>query len=295
MDRDEQKSETTGSAHHHWKCLEASGPWPFVTRRLFQRSDQALHVWISRVHRKHLTAEDSPARWREPRKWLWAPGELNWWIGAVFALGALLFMLGCILSLSPPLIRLLALSSTQVNAVFFAGSIPFTTAAYLQLFQAANTPSIDSPKGKAPSPRNVFGWRPDDIGWLSCALQFAGTVLFNVNTFDALIRGLTWFQEDLVVWTPNIVGSILFLASGYLAFIETCHAHWAWKPHSLSWWITFSNLLGCVGFMIAALFAFVPAGTPNDTWITLSVVFTLQGGFCFFVGSFLMLPESGDG
>jgi hypothetical protein len=72
--------------------------------------------------------------------------------------------------------------------------------------------------------------------------------------------GLGWLQQDLAVWAPDFVGSILFLGSGYLAFGETCYTYWAWKPQSLSWWITFTNLVGCVAFMISAFFAFVAKG-----------------------------------
>ena len=107
-----------------------------------------------------------------------------------------------------------------------------------------------------------------------------------------MIPSLTWFQQDVAIWAPNIVGSILFLASGYLAFIETCHAFWAWKPEDISWWVVFTNLLGCVGFMISAAFAIVLPGAPNMEAITLSVVFTLLGATGFFVGSLLMLPET---
>ena len=139
----------------------------------------------------------------------------------------------------------------------------------------------------------LLGWRPHDIGWLSCALQFIGTIFFNINTFDAMIPSLTWFQKDLVIWAPNIIGSILFLASGYLAFIETCHAHWAWKPKSISWWVVFANLLGCVGFMLSALFAIVLPGPPNIEAVTLAVLFTLKGAVGFLIGSLLMLPEAG--
>ena len=84
----------------------------------------------------------------------------------------------------------------------------------------------------------------------------------------------------------------MFLASGYLAFVETCHRHLAWKPRELSWWVTLINLLGCSGFMISAIFAVILPGDPNETWITLSVVFTLAGAVCFLAGSLLMLPES---
>jgi hypothetical protein len=40
--------------------------------------------------------------------------------------------------------------------------------------------------------------------------------LFNVNTFDAMLPGLDWLQQDLAIWVPDFNGSVLFLVSGYL-------------------------------------------------------------------------------
>lgn len=268
----------------------ASGPWHFVTRGYLRHVDGSLHHWSSRAHRKHIATKADPGTWINISSWLWAPGQLNWWIGIIFAVGASLFAAGCVLSLVPALPPQLGFTPMEVNAVFFAGSIPFTTAAYLQLFQAANTPNLDA-AASTPAARKFFGWRPLDIGWLSCALQFPGTLLFNINTFDAMAPGLDWQRQDLDIWVPNILGSLLFLASGYLAFAETCHRHLAWRPGDLSWWITFINLLGCIGFMIAAVFAFVPQAGAGGTWVWLSLVFTLQGAVCFLLGSLLMLPE----
>jgi hypothetical protein len=196
-----------------------------------------------------------------------------------------------VVSLAPALATAWSLDSTAINAVFFAGSIPFTIAAYLQLFQAANAGESPRDDTRSSGRPVLFGWRPHEIGWLSSALQLVGTILFNINTFDAMLPSLDWLQQDLAIWAPDFVGSILFLASGYLAFIETCHAHWAWKPSSISWWVVFFNLLGCIGFMIAALFAFVLPGSPNVDAVTISIVFTLQGAICFLIGSLLMLPE----
>jgi len=222
------------------------------------------------------------------------PQELNWWIGNVFAVGSVLFALGSVLSLVPALARAWALDTAQINAIFFTGSIPFTIAAYLQLYQAANARELLPGSTDAAHRRSFLGWRPHDAGWLSCALQFVGAVLFNFNTIDAMVPSLRWFEEDLVVWVPNIVGSILFLASGYLAFIETCHAHWAWKPDEISWWVVLANLLGCIGFMISAVFAIVLPGGPNVEAATMSVGFTLLGAIGFLAGSLLMLPEAGE-
>lgn len=223
---------------------------------------------------------------------LWMPEKLNWWIGSVFSIGALLFMLGSALVLSPALASTLALDTNAVNIVFFAGSIPFTIAAYLQLFQAANAGEFSGQADLSPRRTLIFGWQPQDIGWMSCALQFVGTLLFNINTFDAMLPGLDWVQQELDIWTPDFAGSILFLSSGYLAFIETCHAHWAWKPGNLSWLVTFTNLSGCVAFMVSAVFAFVLPNAPSFDAATISVLFTLIGAACFLFGSLLMLPET---
>lgn len=271
------------------ELIEQRGPWPFISRRSYRRPDGVLHVRESRAHRKgfHRAAV---ARAGAEGRWWWIPGQLNWWIGVLFALGASLFALGAVLALVPALARAWSLGASGINAVFFAGSFPFTIAAYLQLYQAANAGALDS--SGASRVKVWLGWRPGDIGWLSCVLQLMGTLLFNVNTFDALLPNLDWLQQDLVIWGPDIAGSVLFLVSGHLAFAETCHAHWAWRPTSLSWCVVFANLLGCVAFMISAVFAFVPPAAPTLDALTTSITFTLIGALGFLVGSLLILPET---
>jgi hypothetical protein len=268
--------------------IAESGAWPFITRRLHRRADGVLRVWQSRHHRKGLgfiePLEVHPLRVLF-RLGLWMPGELNWWIGTVFALGSALFALGSLLALAP-----FPVPGLPANPVFFAGSIPFTIAAYLQLFQAANAP--DPRTSARPRRAVLLGWRPTEIGWMSCALQFVGTLFFNINTFVGMQSGLSWWRQDVAIWLPDFLGSMLFLASGQLAFAETCHAYWAWQPRSLSWWITFTNLLGCVAFMISAFFAYVPRTPfPFEAGV-ISVVFTLLGALGFLAGSLLMLPEA---
>ncbi|QDU75598.1 hypothetical protein Pan97_26320 [Bremerella volcania] len=215
----------------------------------------------------------------------WLPRDLNWWIGVLFAIGAVLFCGASILCL-------LDVATASASVIYFLGSIPFTIAAYLQLHQAANAAPLPSAPKAVSTQHSYFGWRPHDVGWLSCATQFVGTVLFNFNTLDAMIPSLSWFGQDLLVWTPNFIGSILFLISGYLAFIEVGHAYWAWAPKDLSWWITFINLLGCAGFMISAVLAITLPGQPDPVRTTVSVAFTLQGAISFLLGALLMLPEA---
>jgi len=217
---------------------------------------------------------------------------LDWWAGLLFALGSLLFVLASAASLSPGLAKLCSLDTGRINATFFAGSIPFTTAAYLLVFQAANShrDGEDSPDGK--QTRRLIGWRPHDLVWLGCFLQFVGTILFNFNTFDAMLSSLAWVEQDLLIWAPGFVGSVLFLASGSLAFRGTCGGRWAWNPTSRAWWIDFVNLFGCAGFMVSAVLTIVLPGAPNLEAVDLSLVFTLFGASAFLLGSLLMLRRS---
>jgi hypothetical protein len=275
--------------------IRSIGPWPFVTKTIYQKPDHSRNIWQSRRHRKGLplaTPNTKIVVHRLLTQSLWQPRQLNWWIANFFAIGSILFMLGGVLSLDPSLAKRWSLDVQHINLIFFSGSIPFTTAAYLQLFQAANGQKSPS-SGKPSSRRRLrwFGWNPCDVGWLSCALQFPGTLLFNLETLDALLPNIDWLWQDLVIWAPNFLGSLLFLASGYLAFIETCHRYWAWELHDLSWWVTYCNFLGCIGFMVAAVFAVILPQTPVVI-VTIAMVFTFLGAFCFFLGSALMLPEA---
>lgn len=273
---------------HSARRLESSGPGPFISRHVLLREGGGRIVLRSRDLRKGLFARaGAAALWR----CLWMPRQLNWWIGGVFALGSLLFMLGSALVLVPDLGRVWSLDTQSANLIFFAGSIPFSIAAYLQLFQAANARDFTQLQPARPGRAALFGWRPREIGWLSCALQFAGTLLFNLNTFDGLLPGQDWLHQDLDIWLPDFAGSLLFLAAGYLALIETCHAYWAWKPASLSWWLTLINFTGCIAFMLSAVFAVVLPGTSGTAAAMLATTFTLIGGGCFLLGSLLMWPE----
>jgi hypothetical protein len=280
---------------HQYQLIESSGPWPFITQKVFKKKDHPTLLWLSRHHRKQLIVErasKATAIGKVLTRSLWQPEKLNWWIGVVFALGSSFFMLGSLFILCPAFAEYCSLGEKGINTTFFIGSIPFTTAAYLQLFQAAN---VDDPLKNSPSLRKrsqLVSWRPSDIGWLSCFLQFIGTICFNFNTFDAMIPGLNWFQQDLLIWIPNWLGSILFLTSGYLAFIETCHQHFAWRPKSISWWTTLINLFGCLGFMASAVFAFSLPQEPGIDILKISVFFTLLGAIGFLFGALLLLPET---
>ena len=78
----------------------------------------------------------------------------------------------------------------------------------------------------------------------------------------------------------------------FYAFNVPFNAHWAWQPRHISWWIGFINLLGCIAFLVSAVFAFVPPHPPGFDAVTWSLWFTLLGALAFMAGALLMLPET---
>lgn len=260
------------------------GAWPFVTLRAIRRHGRDL-IWRARDHRKGLSPADRGAHQAQP---LWRRRWFNWLIGLLFALGSALFALGCVLALLPQPLT----SMTVNNLVFFAGSIPFTIAGYLQHFQSANAGDFDSGEARPTVRVALIGWRPRAPGWISTFSQFLGTIAFNFNTGDAIDAPAGWLAQDLSIWAPGFVGSVLFLISGYLAFIEVAHRYWRWAPTDPQWRLVFVNLAGCVFFMISSTLAYVPAG-PEPAWIGWSAnVWLLLGSLCFFIGAVMTMQEA---
>jgi hypothetical protein len=180
-----------------------------------------------------------------------------------------------------------------ICVVFFTGSLFFTTAAGLQALEAINGDVADIGQSAAADHRNWrwFAWKPHNAGYSAGLIQFVGTLLFNLNTGDALLSQLTWLEEEILVWTPDVIGSICFLVSSYLAVVEVSHRFWSVQPAQLSWWIVMINLLGSIAFMISAVFSFLPPSGRGAEWLWGANFYTLLGAMCFFVASYLMIPE----
>lgn len=224
---------------------------------------------------------------RQSQMLIWNPTRLAWWIAALFMIGSALFALGCVLYLGGTSHKF------TTNAVFFIGSIFFTTAAYCQLHQVINAEPARTASGR----RLWLDWQPHSTSYWSALSQFIGTLLFNMNTFDAFYD-LGWMAREVLVWGPDILGSVLFQLSGGLAMYAICGRYWCWDTHSLEWWLNAINFAGCVAFLISAFLAFVVPQPASDLLVRWSTAFTLIGACCFFVGAFLMWleadPSQGD-
>ena len=215
---------------------------------------------------------------------LWAPQRLSWWIAVLFAVGSTCFLLG-------PLDGFAQLVGPQADAsIFFVGSIFFTSAAFLQWVQTINTDLTVEPTTAGRRPR-LLAWQPHRIDFWSSGIQFVGTLLFNVSTFQALTTEVTSPSYDRAVWRPDAFGSVCFLVSGWLAYAEVTGGAWRKPPGTLEGTIVTANLLGCIAFGISALAAYVPAGSAE---VDMSVAnsMTALGALGFLVGALLLLPEA---
>jgi hypothetical protein len=177
-----------------------------------------------------------------------------------FAIGSACFFIGPF----PGFVQLVGEGADGV--VFFAGSVFFTLAAGLELREATLR----------------LGRWASNPSWWSAAIQFAGTLLFNLNTLGAMRDGLSTHQQNRLVFAPDLFGSACFLASGLLAFRAATGAATAMAA---------VNLAGCVLFGISALASFVVPSTGSVLDLAAVNWCTSLGALCFFIGALMLLPR----
>jgi hypothetical protein len=283
--------------------IQDRGPGPFVTHRLGRHPEGGYLVASSRRHRKGLrphrvpdaeSADRPPPVHAAAFRHLWAPKRLAWWVAVLFAIGSALFMVGGLGATWPQSVPASLRDASVLNRVFVVGAIFFTSAAWLQWLEALNGDVAEALGDGAQSRWRWFGWRPRNLGYLASAIQLVGTVMFNFNTIDATLTGLSWKGEDVLVWIPNTVGCICFLVASYLAYAEVSHGAASFAPRSVSWWVTVVNLLGSVAFQLSALYSFAGPGPAAAGALFRAGFYTAAGGLCFLVGSYLMIPELFD-
>ena len=245
------------------QMVSASGPGPFVTQARFRLADGRIVEWASRRHRKR------------------AAGALGRAIAVNFIIGSLCFAVGSVPGYSS------LVGATADAVTYFIGSIFFTTAGYLQYVECISaSPSVVP---DAPRRTRFVAFEGRRIDWWATTIQLAGTIAFNVTTFAALDTHLTPKGEDLVVWTPDAVGSICFLVASELAFAEAGHAWYSWRWRSMGWRIAAINLLGSIFFGLSAIAGWVQPATGDLLDAALDTSGTFWGAICFLIGAILLL------
>ena len=177
------------------------------------------------------------------------------------------------------------MGSAVDGVVFFVGSIFFTSAAALQFVDACNANG---------NRFRLVAFEPRSPDWWSSAVQLAGTIFFNVSTFDAMKAGLEATEYNRLVWAPDALGSICFLVSGIVAYVAVAGGHIFPARRSRGWWIAAVNLLGCIAFGISAVASYVIPSTGSAVDLARANVTTALGALCFLIGAILLLPSSAD-
>jgi hypothetical protein len=181
-------------------------------------------------------------------------------MAAAFAGGSLCFLIG-------PFPGYLALVGPVADAVtFFVGSLLFTVGGALQVWLAA-------PRRAAPG-----AGRAD---WWTAVVQSAGTLFFNVTTFQALHTTLSDPSYDRLVWRPDALGSICFLVSGLIAYRASARSGLLPARGTDGWWQPAVNLLGCVLFGISAVAGYVVPATGTMLDLAAANWTTAAGAACF--------------
>ena len=267
-----------------WRLTDSAGPRPFVAFARFERPDGTTVDWSSRRHRKGLGL--GPVGGRARRHWR-RPTTPSIVMAALFMVGSTCFAVGSLPAFAD------AVSTAAVGWTFFVGSVAFTSAAYVQFREAITAPgAVDDPGSVPRGLRRWAAWAPERIDWWASAVQFLGTLAFNVTTFAATRTSLTVIQERRWIWVPDVVGSICFLVASWLAYGEAAAGGHGVRGRGVGWWICWLNLAGSVAFGLAAVGARYLRATGEIANIALVNLGTFAGAVCFFLGAALLPVES---
>jgi hypothetical protein len=183
------------------------------------------------------------------------------WMALLFALGSTCFLVGPF----PGYVQLVGDSADAVT--FFVGSILFTGGGAFQSALAWR------------DRREPGGGR---AAWWAAIIQSAGTLFFNVTTYQAMHTALSSPEYDKLVWKPDWRGSICFLVSGAIAYAASPRRrHWLPIRGGDGWWQPAVNLVGCIFFGISAVAGFVVPSTGSMIDLAAANWNTSLGAACF--------------
>jgi YrhK-like protein len=195
------------------------------------------------------------------------------WMALFFATGSLCFLVGPF----PGYAQLVG--ATADAATFFVGSILFTAGGALQTWLSFGERHVPG-SGRA--------------AWRAAAIQSAGTLFFNVTTFQALHTSVSNADYDRLVWRPDAFGSICFLVSGAIAYAASPRRGWLPARGGRGWWQPAVNLLGCVFFAISAVAGYVVPSEGSILDLAAANWNTSLGAACFLacaIGSLFTAPR----
>ena len=186
-----------------------------------------------------------------------------------FAIGSVFFAVGAVPFYAE------AVGAVITNVTFFIGAIFFTLAAFIQLALSGRRP-----------PRRGSN-SADRWDWWGSAVQFVGTLFFNLSTGAALVTALNPDTRVGSGWVPDVLGSVCFLVASGCAVVATTDRDGLWDPQARSWRCTWLNLAGSVFFGLSAIGAFVIPSTSDFVSLLWANLGTFLGALCFLAAALL--------
>jgi len=184
------------------------------------------------------------------------------WMALCFALGSTCFIIGPF----PGYVNLIGAKADGIT--FFVGSILFTAGGALQS-------RLAFPERRSPGAGRA--------GWWAAIVQSAGTLFFNVTTYQAMHTELTNPHYNRLVWRPDAFGSVCFLVSGAIAYRASARHGWLPARGGTGWWEAGVNLLGCIFFGISAVAGYVVPSKGSMLDLAAANWNTCLGALCFLV------------
>eukprot|EP00611_Tribonema_gayanum_P024914 TRINITY_DN5579_c0_g2_i1.p1 TRINITY_DN5579_c0_g2~~TRINITY_DN5579_c0_g2_i1.p1 ORF type:complete len:474 (-),score=123.55 TRINITY_DN5579_c0_g2_i1:705-2126(-) len=181
--------------------------------------------------------------------------------------------------------------------------LPQGVAAAAAARAAPNTNPADEPSYSGDAPVEPWSWSPlprpglwKDPGYVAAVLLLVGSLLYTwvvVAGLPGVLPDKT--KDNYGLWygvssTPELVGSVCFVASSWILMVEVQDTRWAPKPASLGWHVTFWNLIGGLGFLVSAAFTY--AAEPVACCQKYGTALALYvGSVAFLLGTYLQLVE----
>ncbi|HEY7622338.1 MAG TPA: hypothetical protein VH834_21385 [Solirubrobacteraceae bacterium] len=182
------------------------------------------------------------------------------WMALCFAVGSVCFLIGPF----PGYVQLVGAGADAVT--FFVGSIFFTAGGGLQTWLSV-AHRHEAGAGRA--------------AWWAATIQSAGTLFFNVTTYQAMHTSLSNSAYDRLVWRPDAFGSICFLVSGFIAYRASPRHGRLPARGGPGWWEPAVNLLGCMFFAISAVAGYVVPTKGSMIDLAAANWNTCLGAACF--------------
>ena len=151
------------------------------------------------------------------------------------------------------------------------------------------------------SPQQEWVWWPSwydlnthyfhEIGFMASMVLAIGATIFYITgicSLPGIYDHMSLGVARGVYWLSYLVGGVLFIISALLYMLENQTAWWKPAPHLLGWHIGVWNLVGGVGWTLAA-----SLGYCTSSWCEYQGQLTLiWASFAFFVGSMLLWYEA---